>query len=302
MDAIDPAATAWLLASTALVLLMTPGLAIFYGGMVRTTGVLNMIMMSFISIPLVTVAWLLFGYTLAFSGGRRRRIDRQSVAHRHARHQPGHGARHGSGAAVRHLPADLRDHHRRPDQRGHRRPRQVRGVDGVRPGVGGRRVCGCGALGVVAGRLAVQARGARLRGRAGRRDRVRLLGVGARAGARPPHRVQEGRDASAQPALRAARRRPAVVRLVRVQRRVGAGRQRDGRGDLPQHAGRRLPRHARLAHGGADPRRQADHVRRRVGCGRRPGRDHAVLRNREHPRRRRRRPRWRGSSARSRSG
>ena len=64
---IDPAATAWLLASTALVLLMTPGLAIFYGGMVRTTGVLNMIMMSFISIPLVTVAWLLVGYTLAFS-------------------------------------------------------------------------------------------------------------------------------------------------------------------------------------------------------------------------------------------
>ena len=69
MHAIDPAATAWLLASTALVLLMTPGLAIFYGGMVRTTGVLNMIMMSFISIPLVTVAWLLAGYTIAFTEG-----------------------------------------------------------------------------------------------------------------------------------------------------------------------------------------------------------------------------------------
>ena len=68
MHAIDPAATAWLLTSTALVLLMTPGLAIFYGGMVRTTGVLNMIMMSFISIPLVTVVWLLVGYSLAFSG------------------------------------------------------------------------------------------------------------------------------------------------------------------------------------------------------------------------------------------
>ena len=68
MHQIDPAATAWLLAATALVLLMTPGLAIFYGGMVRTTGVLNMIMMSFISIPLVTVSWLLFGYSLAFSG------------------------------------------------------------------------------------------------------------------------------------------------------------------------------------------------------------------------------------------
>jgi ammonium transporter, Amt family len=63
---IDPAATAWLLASTALVLLMTPGLAIFYGGMVRSTGVLNMIMMSFIAIPLVTVTWLLAGYSLAF--------------------------------------------------------------------------------------------------------------------------------------------------------------------------------------------------------------------------------------------
>ena len=68
MQELDPAATAWLLVATAMVLLMTPGLAIFYGGMVRTTGVLNMIMMSFISIPLVTVAWLLFGYTLAFTG------------------------------------------------------------------------------------------------------------------------------------------------------------------------------------------------------------------------------------------
>lgn len=67
MPQIDPAATAWLLASTALVLLMTPGLAIFYGGMVRATGVLNMIMMSFIAIPLCTVAWLLVGYTVAFS-------------------------------------------------------------------------------------------------------------------------------------------------------------------------------------------------------------------------------------------
>ncbi|MGW4768648.1 ammonium transporter [Nocardia sp. NPDC004278] len=64
---IDPAATAWLLVSTAMVLLMTPALAIFYGGMVRSTGVLNMLMMNFIAIPLVTVVWLLAGYSLAFS-------------------------------------------------------------------------------------------------------------------------------------------------------------------------------------------------------------------------------------------
>jgi Amt family ammonium transporter len=58
--------TAWLLASTALVLLMTPGLALFYGGMVRTKSVLNMLMMSLVSIALVTVVWLACGYALAF--------------------------------------------------------------------------------------------------------------------------------------------------------------------------------------------------------------------------------------------
>ncbi|WNE96268.1 ammonium transporter [Streptomyces luomodiensis] len=58
--------TAWLLASTALVLLMTPGLALFYGGMVRAKSALNMLMMSFVSIAVVTVVWLLVGYSLAF--------------------------------------------------------------------------------------------------------------------------------------------------------------------------------------------------------------------------------------------
>ncbi|MET8470816.1 ammonium transporter [Streptomyces sp. NPDC006422] len=64
--AIDTGDTAWLLAATALVLLMTPGLALFYGGMVRTKSVLNMLMMSFVSIALVTVVWLVAGYSLAF--------------------------------------------------------------------------------------------------------------------------------------------------------------------------------------------------------------------------------------------
>nr|WP_199924040.1 ammonium transporter [Streptomyces scabiei] len=64
--AIDTGDTAWLLAATALVLLMTPGLALFYGGMVRTKSVLNMLMMSFVSIALVTIVWLAVGYSLAF--------------------------------------------------------------------------------------------------------------------------------------------------------------------------------------------------------------------------------------------
>ncbi|MFE0672327.1 ammonium transporter [Streptomyces sp. NPDC058867] len=63
---LDTGDTAWLLAATALVLLMTPGLALFYGGMVRTKSVLNMLMMSFVSIALVTVVWLAAGYSLAF--------------------------------------------------------------------------------------------------------------------------------------------------------------------------------------------------------------------------------------------
>ncbi|HEX6447549.1 MAG TPA: ammonium transporter [Streptosporangiales bacterium] len=58
--------TAWVLASAALVLLMTPGLAFFYGGMVRAKSVLNMMMMSFGALGLVAVLWVLFGYSMSF--------------------------------------------------------------------------------------------------------------------------------------------------------------------------------------------------------------------------------------------
>ena len=58
--------TAWVLASSALVLLMTPGLAFFYGGMVRTKSVLNMMMMSFMTIGIVSVLWVIYGYNWAF--------------------------------------------------------------------------------------------------------------------------------------------------------------------------------------------------------------------------------------------
>jgi len=62
----DTGDTAWMLASAALVLLMTPGLAFFYGGMVRAKGVLNMLMMSISAMGVVTVLWVLYGYSLAF--------------------------------------------------------------------------------------------------------------------------------------------------------------------------------------------------------------------------------------------
>ena len=64
-----PADVAWMLTSTALVLLMTPALAFFYGGLVRSTNVLNTMMMSFIALAFVGVAWAVIGYSLAFAPG-----------------------------------------------------------------------------------------------------------------------------------------------------------------------------------------------------------------------------------------
>jgi ammonium transporter, Amt family len=64
---IDTGDTAWVLAASALVLLMTPGLAFFYGGLARAKSVLNMMMMSFVSIGVVSILWVLFGYSLGFS-------------------------------------------------------------------------------------------------------------------------------------------------------------------------------------------------------------------------------------------
>lgn len=63
---VDTGDTTWLLISSALVMLMTPGLALFYGGMVRRKNVLATIMQSFIALGVITVQWVLYGYSLAF--------------------------------------------------------------------------------------------------------------------------------------------------------------------------------------------------------------------------------------------
>jgi len=66
MQAVDSGDTAWMLISTALVMLMTPGLALFYGGMVRRKNVLGTIMQSFIALGVISILWMLYGYSLAF--------------------------------------------------------------------------------------------------------------------------------------------------------------------------------------------------------------------------------------------
>jgi ammonium transporter, Amt family len=63
---VNPGDTAWVLASAALVMLMTPGLAFFYGGMVSSKSVLNMLMMNFITLGVVGILWLLYGYSISF--------------------------------------------------------------------------------------------------------------------------------------------------------------------------------------------------------------------------------------------
>ena len=65
-NVINSGDTAWVLASAALVLFMTPGLAIFYGGMVRAKSTLNIMMMSFSAMGVTTIIWVLYGYSLAF--------------------------------------------------------------------------------------------------------------------------------------------------------------------------------------------------------------------------------------------
>jgi len=66
MENINPGHTAWMLVATALVMLMVPGLALFYGGMVQGKNVLSTFMHSFFALCIITIQWALFGYTLAF--------------------------------------------------------------------------------------------------------------------------------------------------------------------------------------------------------------------------------------------
>ena len=65
----DSGAIAWLLVASALVLLMTPGLAFFYGGLVRSRNVISTIMLSFMAIAVVSIVWVLWGHSLAFGTG-----------------------------------------------------------------------------------------------------------------------------------------------------------------------------------------------------------------------------------------
>ena len=134
---------AWMIVATALVLMMTtPALALFYGGMTRAKSVLNMMMMSYIAMAIVGIVYVLWGWSMSFAGRGDGTLLRQPV---HAVRPQGRDARQ---LHLRDVPADLRGHHRRPDQRRDRRPGQALRVGGVPAPVGDALLLPAGAHGL----------------------------------------------------------------------------------------------------------------------------------------------------------
>ena len=222
---LDTGDTAWLLAATALVLLMTPGLALFYGGMVRTKSVLNMLMMSFVSIALVTVVWLVAGYSLAFGDDAFAGLIGGL----------GHVGMVGIG------PDDLTGSVPTLLFTTFQLTFAILTAALISGAIADRMKFAAWLVFVPVWTLLVYVPVAHwvwgpgrldrglprcpgLRGRPGRGDHLRGVGSRPGPGDRPAHRLQEGRDAAAQPADGDARRRPALVRLARLQRRLGARR------------------------------------------------------------------------------
>ena len=132
----DTGDTAWLLMSTALVMIMLPGLALFYGGLVRRKNVLSTIMHSFFGLALVSVVWVIVGFTLAFgpdvtlpTSARADRRSRLRVLQRRRPRAVGDLRDDRAVRAVRGVPADVRGHHAGAH---HRRLRRAQALQRVR--------------------------------------------------------------------------------------------------------------------------------------------------------------------------
>ena len=113
----NQADTAWMLVSTALVLLMTPALAFFYGGLVRSKNALNTMMMSFISLGFVGILWAVVGYSLSFAPGNNYIGDLSRLALKGVGTR---GAGHDSPLSLHGLPGHVLHHHGRAHLGRHR--------------------------------------------------------------------------------------------------------------------------------------------------------------------------------------
>ena len=278
---IDTGDTAWMLIATALVLLMTPALGLFYAGLVRSKNTLNTFMMCVAAIAIATVTWAAVGYSLAFSEGG----DLIGSLDYAFLNDVGFEPREGqtiphllffafqatfciittaliAGAVVERM-------------RFGAVPRLRRAV--VDPGLLGPRVLGLWR------RLAHQRRHARLRRRDRRRDGLRLLGACRSAGRRGAQGLRAPGAPAAQRRLRAGRRRPAVVRLVRVQRRLRVQHRSELDARVHEHAAHAGVRADHVVRARPHPRADGDRDRRGDG-------DHRRLRP-HHPGGRLHRPR-----------
>ena len=239
---IDSGDTAWMLTSTALVLMMTiPGLALFYGGMVRKKNVLATVMQSFAITCLVSVLWMVVGYSLAFTTGQHRAGRPQSRLHGRPHDRQRDRPRQDDPRVGLHvLPAHLRHHHAGADRRRLRRAHEVLRDDVVHGPVVDPRLCADRALGV-GRRLPRRLGRARFRRRHRGAHQCRRRGPGLRPGARQAQGLRRREHGAAQPRAVGDRRLAAVGRLVRLQRRLGRGRQRQRRhgdgGDPVRHRG-----------------------------------------------------------------
>ncbi len=243
---------AWMIVATLLVIMMSiPGLALFYGGLVRSKNMLSVLMQVFVIFSLITVLWAVYGYSVAFTedgpffGGvsrlflsgifthqGRRRVVRDRGDIQQGRRDP--------RVPLRRLPGDVRGDHRGADRRSVRRADEVRGGAAVRravvhvrlpadrahglvlAGPGRHQGCGDPRLRIGEGRLAVAEGRARLRRRHGRPHQRGHRGPRRRVRAGQARRLRPRFDGAAQPDVHDDRRIAAVGGLVRLQRRIGA--------------------------------------------------------------------------------
>ncbi len=158
-----------------------PGLALFYGGLVRKKNILGTMMQTFAMMAVITVLWALVTYSLAF--GSRQRLHRRPAQRLPARRRPRAGQglrRHHSAADLHGLPAHVRHHHARADHRRLRRAHEVLRDAGLHGPLGDLRLQPDGAHGLGQGRPAERRAGRqvplpRLRGRHRRSRHLRRL-------------------------------------------------------------------------------------------------------------------------------